>query len=165
MIFDPGLIGQLVGTKNIKDSLEESLLMPARLVGQGTHLVRIRHENFRLVLQRLRRVGKASRAGLVRTTGKRHDDQPASMLGLDPRGACVPGVQPFGRASLNALVRHLRFRGIAGCSLEELLGSFGTMAGVLGAATVPLFLNFGPGASRRDGYPRDSTGGAHAPVA
>jgi predicted NBD/HSP70 family sugar kinase len=161
---------------------------------------------------------------------------PASRLDSAPRR---PGNDILlGRASLNALARHLRFRGIADRSLEDMpaggdgekavlewlddcvdaliqpllavralldvstavidsdlppawierliaraglalaaaaaeartppllvRGSFGTMAGALGAATVPLFLNFGPGASRRNGRARDSTGGAHALVA
>ncbi len=93
--------------------------MPIRRVGQGASSVHIRHYNQRLILQRLRRVGEASRAdlaraasltntavgeiikqleagGLVRTIGKRHEGnrgQPATMLGLDPRGAYAIGVR------------------------------------------------------------------------
>ena len=160
---------------------------------------------------------------------------PASRLDSAPRR---PGNDILlGRASLNALARHLRFRGIADRSLEDMpaggdgekavlewlddcvdaliqpllavralldvptavidsdlppawierliaraglalaaaaaeartppllvRGSFGTMAGALGAASVPLFLNFGPADSRRDGSARDRTGDAHALV-
>ena len=93
--------------------------MPIRGVGQGASSVHIRHYNQRLILQRLRRLGEASRAdlaraasltntavgeiikqleggGLVRTIGKRHEGnrgQPATMLGLDPRGAYAIGVR------------------------------------------------------------------------
>jgi len=93
--------------------------MPIRRVGQGASSVHIRHYNQRLILQRLRRLGEASRAdlaraasltntavgeiikqleagGLVRTIGKRHEGargQPATMLGLDPRGAYAIGVR------------------------------------------------------------------------
>jgi len=93
--------------------------MPIRRVGQGASSVHIRHYNQRLILQRLRRVGEASRAdlaraaaltntavgeiikqlesgGLVRTVGKRHEGnrgQPATMLSLDPRGAYAIGVR------------------------------------------------------------------------
>jgi predicted NBD/HSP70 family sugar kinase len=93
--------------------------MPIRRVGQGASSVHIRHYNQRLILQRLRRVGEASRAdlaraaaltntavgeiikqleagGLVRTIGKRHEGnrgQPATMLGLDPHGAYAIGVR------------------------------------------------------------------------
>jgi predicted NBD/HSP70 family sugar kinase len=98
---------------------EERRSMPLRRVGQGASSVHIRHYNQRLILQRLRRVGEASRAdlaraaaltntavgeiikqleagGLVRTIGKRHEGnrgQPATMLGLDPRGAYAIGVR------------------------------------------------------------------------
>ncbi|MDA8249992.1 MAG: ROK family protein [Rhodospirillales bacterium] len=45
-------------------------------------------------------------------------------------------------------------------------GSFGAMAGALGAATLPLFLQFGPGAGKPGSPPRDmSQGGVHALVA
>jgi predicted NBD/HSP70 family sugar kinase len=93
--------------------------MPNRRVGQGASSVHIRHYNQRLILQRLRRLGEASRAdlaraaaltntavgeiikqleagGLVRTLGKRHEGhrgQPATMLELDPRGAYAIGVR------------------------------------------------------------------------
>jgi len=93
--------------------------MPIRRVGQGASSVHIRHYNQRLILQRLRRLGEASRAdlaraaaltntavgeiikqleagGLVRTIGKRHEGnrgQPATMLGLDARGAYAIGVR------------------------------------------------------------------------
>ena len=93
--------------------------MPIRRAGQGASSVHIRHYNQRLILQRLRRLGEASRAdlaraasltntavgeiikqleanGLVRTIGKRHGGnrgQPATMLGLDPRGAYAIGVR------------------------------------------------------------------------
>jgi predicted NBD/HSP70 family sugar kinase len=93
--------------------------MPIRRVGQGASSVHIRHYNQRLILQRLRRLGEASRAdlaraasltntavgeiikqlesgGLVRTIGKRHEGnrgQPATMLGLDPDGAYAIGVR------------------------------------------------------------------------
>ena len=93
--------------------------MPSSRVGQGASSVHIRHYNQRLILQRLRRLGEASRAdlaraasltntavgeiikqleagGLVRTIGKRHEGsrgQPATMLGLDPRGAYAIGVR------------------------------------------------------------------------
>jgi predicted NBD/HSP70 family sugar kinase len=93
--------------------------MPNRRVGQGASSVQIRHYNQRLILQRLRRLGEASRAdlaraasltntavgeiikqleagGLVRTIGKRHEGnrgQPATMLGLDPHGAYAIGVR------------------------------------------------------------------------
>ncbi len=93
--------------------------MPNRRVGQGASSVHIRHYNQRLILQRLRRLGEASRAdlaraaaltntavgeiikqleagGLVRTIGKRHEGnrgQPATMLELDPRGAYAIGVR------------------------------------------------------------------------
>ena len=93
--------------------------MAMRRVGQGASSVHIRHYNQRLILQRLRRLGEASRAdlaraasltntavgeiikqleagGLVRTIGKRHEGnrgQPATMLGLDPRGAYAIGVR------------------------------------------------------------------------
>ncbi len=87
--------------------------------GQGASSVHIRHFNQRLILQRLRRLGEASRAdlaraagltntavgeiikqleqaGLVRTLGKKHEGnrgQPATMLALDPRGAYAIGVR------------------------------------------------------------------------
>ncbi len=93
--------------------------MPIRRVGQGASSVHIRHYNQRLILQRLRRLGEASRAelaraasltntavgeiikqleagGLVRTIGKRHEGnrgQPATMLGLDADGAYAIGVR------------------------------------------------------------------------
>jgi predicted NBD/HSP70 family sugar kinase len=93
--------------------------MPNRRVGQGASSVHIRHFNERLILQRLRRLGEASRAdlaraagltntavgeiikdlernGLVRTLGKKHQGQrgqPATMLGLDARGAFAIGVR------------------------------------------------------------------------
>lgn len=93
--------------------------MPNRRVGQGASSVHIRHFNSRLIMQRLRRLGEASRAdlaraagltntavgeiikelergGLVRTLGKKHDGhrgQPATMLGLDPRGALAIGLR------------------------------------------------------------------------
>jgi predicted NBD/HSP70 family sugar kinase len=93
--------------------------MPTRRVGQGASSVHIRHFNQRLILQRLRRLGEASRAdlaraaqltntavgqiikqlergGLVRTLGKKHEGhrgQPATMLALDPRGAYAIGVR------------------------------------------------------------------------
>jgi predicted NBD/HSP70 family sugar kinase len=93
--------------------------MPIRRVGQGASSVHIRHYNQRLILQRLRRLGEASRAdlaraaeltntavgaiikqleqgGLVRTLGKKHEGargQPATMLALDPRGAYAIGVR------------------------------------------------------------------------
>ncbi len=93
--------------------------MPNSRVGQGASSVHIRHYNQRLILQRLRRLGEASRAdlaraaaltntavgeivkqletgGLVRTIGKRRGGnrgQPATMLGLDPRGAYAIGVR------------------------------------------------------------------------
>lgn len=79
----------------------------------------MRHFNQRLILQRLRRLGEASRAdlaraagltntavgeiikqleqnGLVRTLGKKHEGnrgQPATMLALDPGGAYAVGVR------------------------------------------------------------------------
>ncbi len=48
-----------------------------------------------------------------------------------------------------------------------LRGSFGAMAGALGAATLPLFLHYGPGAGKIGAAPRDvrSQGGAHVLVA
>lgn len=87
--------------------------------GQGASSAHIRHFNERLILQRLRRLGEASRAdlaraaaltntavgeiikqleaqGLVRTLGKKHEGhrgQPATMLALDPRGAYAIGVR------------------------------------------------------------------------
>ena len=87
--------------------------------GQGASSVQIRQFNQRLILQRLRRFGEASRAdlaraagltntavgeiikqleqsGLVRTLGKKregHRGQPATMLALDPRGAYAIGVR------------------------------------------------------------------------
>jgi predicted NBD/HSP70 family sugar kinase len=93
--------------------------MPSRHVGQGASSVHIRHFNERLILQRLRRLGEASRAdlaraasltntavgeiikqlernGLVRTLGKKHQGQrgqPATLLGLDARGAYAFGVR------------------------------------------------------------------------
>jgi len=93
--------------------------VPNRRVGQGASSVHIRHYNQRLILQRLRRMGEASRAdlaraaaltntavgeiikqleagGLVRSIGKRHEGnrgQPATMLALDPRGAFAIGVR------------------------------------------------------------------------
>ncbi len=93
--------------------------MSARLPGQGALSSQIRHFHQRLVLQRLRRVGEASRAdlaraagltntamgdiikqleeqGLVRSVGKRHEGQrgqPATMLSLDPDGAYALGVR------------------------------------------------------------------------
>lgn len=95
------------------------LPMPNRRAGQGASSVHIRHYNQRLILQRLRRLGEASRAdlaraasltntavgeiikqleqsGLVRTLGKKHEGnrgQPATMLALDPRGAYAIGVR------------------------------------------------------------------------
>lgn len=87
--------------------------------GQGASSVHIRHYNQRLILQRLRRLGEASRAdlaraagltntavgeiikqleqsGLVRALGKKHEGnrgQPATMLALDPHGAYAIGVR------------------------------------------------------------------------
>ncbi len=87
--------------------------------GQGASSVHIRHFNQRLILQRLRRLGEASRAdlaraagltntavgeiikqleqsGLVQTLGKKHEGnrgQPATMLALDPAGAYAIGVR------------------------------------------------------------------------
>ena len=48
-----------------------------------------------------------------------------------------------------------------------LRGSFGAAAGALGAATLPLFLHFGPGAGKPGAGPRDTSrqGGAYAHVA
>jgi predicted NBD/HSP70 family sugar kinase len=93
--------------------------MPDRITSAGTGVVAHRTDNARLILQRLRRLGEASRAdlareaaltsaavgqiikqlehsGLVRSLGKRHEGQrgqPATMLGLDPRGAYAIGVR------------------------------------------------------------------------
>lgn len=93
--------------------------MSTRRAGQGASSVHIRHFNERLILQRLRRLGEASRAdlaraasltntavgeiikqlensGLVQALGKKHEGhrgQPATMLALDPRGAYAIGVR------------------------------------------------------------------------
>jgi predicted NBD/HSP70 family sugar kinase len=93
--------------------------MATRRAGQGASSAQIRHYNQRLILQRLRRFGEASRAdlaraaaltntaigdivkqleaaGLVRTVGKKHEGQrgqPATMLSLDPNGAFAIGVR------------------------------------------------------------------------
>jgi predicted NBD/HSP70 family sugar kinase len=93
--------------------------MPIRGAGQGASSVLLRHDNQRLILQRLRRLGEASRAdlardaalthtavgqivkqleanGLVRTLGKKHQGQrgqPAILLALDPRGAYAIGIR------------------------------------------------------------------------
>lgn len=88
-------------------------------VGQGAVSALGRHDSQRLILQRLRRRGEASRAdlardvglthtaigqivkqleraGLVRTLGRKHQGQrgqPATLLALDPRGAYAIGVR------------------------------------------------------------------------
>jgi predicted NBD/HSP70 family sugar kinase len=93
--------------------------MATRRAGQGASSAQIRHYNQRLILQRLRRFGEASRAdlaraaaltntaigdivkqleaaGLVRTVGKKHEGQrgqPATLLSLDPNGAFAIGVR------------------------------------------------------------------------
>jgi predicted NBD/HSP70 family sugar kinase len=93
--------------------------MATRHAGQGTLSSQIRHYNQRLILQRLRRLGEASKAdlaraasltntavgeivrdlearGLIRTIGKKHAGargQPATMLQLDPDGAYAIGVR------------------------------------------------------------------------
>jgi predicted NBD/HSP70 family sugar kinase len=93
--------------------------MPVRDAGQGVSSVLLRQDNQRLILQRLRRLGEASRAdlardaalthtavgqivkqleraGLVRMLGRKHQGQrgqPATLLALDPRGAYAIGVR------------------------------------------------------------------------
>jgi len=93
--------------------------MAAGRAGQGTNSVQIRQYNQRLVLQRLRRLGQASKAdlaraagltntavgqiaadlaafGLVETVGKRHEGQrgqPATLLQINPAGAFAIGVR------------------------------------------------------------------------
>jgi predicted NBD/HSP70 family sugar kinase len=93
--------------------------MSTRRAGQGALSSQIRHFNQRLLLQRLRRLGEASKAdlaraasltntavgdivrelearGLLRAVGKKHDGargQPATMLRLDPDGAYAIGVR------------------------------------------------------------------------
>jgi predicted NBD/HSP70 family sugar kinase len=91
----------------------------AAATGHGTNSAQIRQHNQRVVLQRLRRLGAASKAdlaravgltnvtvgqiigdlaelGIVRTVGRLHTGergQPAMMLRLDPSGACGIGVR------------------------------------------------------------------------
>src|SRR5882724_9699476 len=91
----------------------------AALAGQGLTSAQIRHYHQRLVLQRLRRLGEASKAdlaraadltntavgqivadlqdlGLVSVVGKRNKGQrgqPATMLRLEPNGAYGIGVR------------------------------------------------------------------------
>ena len=93
--------------------------MSAGRAGRGTNSVQIRQYNQRLVLQRLRRLGRASKAdlaraagltdsavgqivadleafGLVEMVGKRHEGQrgqPATLLQIDPAGAFGIGVR------------------------------------------------------------------------
>lgn len=93
--------------------------MPVREAGQGAVSVLVRQDNQRLILQRLRRLGEASRAdlardaalthtavgqivkqleraGLVRSLGRKHQGQrgqPATLLALDARGAYAIGVR------------------------------------------------------------------------
>ena len=93
--------------------------MVAGRAGRGTNSVQIRQYNQRLVLQRLRRLGRASKAdlaraagltdsavgqivadleafGLVEMIGKRHEGQrgqPATLLQINPAGAFGIGVR------------------------------------------------------------------------
>lgn len=96
--------------------------------GQGSNSAAVRHFNERVILTALRRLGEASKADLarhvkltqnaagqivrdlerqrlVRTTGKRTGlrGQPATLLGLDPRGAYAIGVK-IGRRTVDALL-------------------------------------------------------------
>jgi predicted NBD/HSP70 family sugar kinase len=120
--------------------------MPIRRVGQGASSVHIRHYNQRLILQRLRRVGEASRAdlaraaaltntavgeiikqleagGLVRTIGKRHEGnrgQPATMLSLDPRGAYAIGVR-LDRTRIETALTDLSGTVLSHCTHDHML--------------------------------------------
>ena len=96
--------------------------------GQGSNSVQVRHGNERVILTLLRRLGTAAKAdlarhanltantvgqivqgletaGLVRSDGKRHRErgQPATLLCLDPQGACSIGVKA-GRRSLDTIL-------------------------------------------------------------
>jgi len=96
--------------------------------GQGSNSVQVRQFNERVILTLLRRLGEASKADLarharlthntagqivrelegqrlIRTDGKRAGarGQPATILRLDPNGACSIGVK-LGRRSLDAML-------------------------------------------------------------
>lgn len=96
--------------------------------GQGSNSVQVRHGNERVILTLLRRLGTAAKAdlarhanltantvgqivqgletaGLVRSDGKRHGErgQPATLLCLNPQGACSIGVKA-GRRSLDTIL-------------------------------------------------------------
>jgi predicted NBD/HSP70 family sugar kinase len=111
--------------------------MPGR-TGRGTNSVQIRQYNQRLVLQRLRRLGQASKAdlaraaaltdsavgqivaeleaiGLVEMVGKRHEGQrgqPATLLQLNPSGAFGVGVR-IDRSRIETVLADLGGRIIA----------------------------------------------------
>jgi predicted NBD/HSP70 family sugar kinase len=106
--------------------------------GRGTNSVQIRQYNQRLVLQRLRRLGRASKAdlaraagltdsavgqivaelegfGLVEMVGKRHEGQrgqPATLLQLNPAGAFGIGVR-IDRSRIETVLADLGGRIIA----------------------------------------------------
>ena len=112
--------------------------MSAGRAGQGTNSVQIRQYNQRLVLQRLRRLGQASKAdlaraagltntavgqivaeleafGLVETVGKRHEGQrgqPATLLQINPAGAFGIGVR-IDRSRIETVLADLGGRIIA----------------------------------------------------
>ncbi|GGF05194.1 transcriptional regulator [Aliidongia dinghuensis] len=112
--------------------------MPAGRAGQGTNSVQIRQYNQRLVLQRLRRLGQASKAdlaraagltnsavgqivaeleefGLIEAVGKRHEGQrgqPATLLKINPSGAFGIGVR-IDRSRIETVLADLGGRIIA----------------------------------------------------
>jgi len=107
-------------------------------LGRGSNSAQLRRYNERLVLQRLRRAGEASRAelaraadltntaigaiiqkledlGLILTVGKRHDGgrgQPATLLRLNPKGAYGIGVR-LDRQSIETILIDFAGRAIA----------------------------------------------------
>ena len=108
--------------------------------GQGSNSVHVRQGNERVILGLLRRLGTAAKAdlarhanltantigqivqdletaGLVRSDGKRQGErgQPATLLRLDPQGACSIGVKT-GRRSLDTIL---------GCQRRRELGASG----------------------------------------
>jgi predicted NBD/HSP70 family sugar kinase len=110
--------------------------------GQGSNSLQVRRHNERLILALLRRFGTASKADLarhanltantvgqivqdlenatlVRSDGKRHGErgQPATLLCLDPHGACAIGVK-VGRRSLDTILVDFTGQVITQCHRE-----------------------------------------------
>ena len=114
--------------RNCRQPSSRGVILRQRHLGQGSNSVQVRHGNERVILTLLRRLGTAAKAdlarhanltantvgqivqgletaGLVRSDGKRHGErgQPATLLCLDPQGACSIGVKA-GRRSLDTIL-------------------------------------------------------------